>query len=109
MKSSAGGRNRRYCIIREDDLVLTEATCSSLVSTTMAVRLIKSLVEVTRTNQNLLLATSMMVVSTVFVSVAVSYHLAMAGIKERFSNTFLTLLVSHTYMVTRSKSRIKSK
>ena len=87
---------------------MTEATCSSLVSTTMAVRLIKSLVEVTRTNQNLLLATSMMVVSTVFVSVAVSYHLAMAGIKERFSNTFLTLLVSHTYMVTRLKSRIKS-
>ena len=41
------------------------------------------LLEVFRSKQNLLLVTSLVVVSTIFVSVAVSYHLAMAGIKAR--------------------------
>ena len=49
------------------------------------------LLEVFRSKQNLLLVTSMVVVSTIFVSVAVSYHLAMAGIKGRILDVKVVL------------------
>ena len=54
--------------------------CHQSVNITMSSKL-NFLLEVFRSKQNLLLVTSMVVVSTIFVSVAVSYHLAMAGIK----------------------------
>ena len=60
--------------------------------------LIKNLLEEMRTKQSSILVGSMVLISAIFVSVAVSYHLAMAGIKNSSKYHQETLEERHSFI-----------
>ena len=60
--------------------------------------LIKSLIEYTKTRQNFLLTSSLTLVATIFISVAVSYHLAVSKIHITNNDMKKILNESHNYI-----------